>query len=103
MPQVHCLDAATARAFECLVDLPTNLPSHGSSTSDSKAVVSTWTALPGTTQPSLQVEELLWAEDICRADKKIIEALREVGVKPEDCYVDGQSTAFLPTSQPRVL
>lgn len=66
-------------------------------------MVSTWTALPGTTQPSLQVEELLWAEDICRADKKIIEALREVGVKPEDCYVDGQSTAFLPTSQPRVL
>lgn len=88
--QVHCLDAATARAFECIVDLPSNLPSYGSSTSESQAIVSTWTSLPGTTQPSLQVEELLWAEEICRADKKIVAALAEVNVKPEDCYVDGE-------------
>lgn len=32
----------------------------------------------------------MWAEEICRADKKIVAALAEVNVKPEDCYVDGE-------------
>jgi len=93
--QVHCLDAATARAFECIVDLPTNLPSAGTSTSTSLAIVSSWTPLPGATQPSLQVEELLWAEDICRSNETIVAALKEVGVKPENCYVDGESVQRL--------
>lgn len=81
------LDSATARAFEATVDLPSNL--H-----DGKRIevpsVSDWVALEGAVQPSLQVEELLWSEEICRKDPQIAEAARAVGVEPENLYVDGE-------------
>jgi primary-amine oxidase len=85
------LDSATARAFEAIVDLPTNLR-------DGKQVdvpvVSDWVALEGTVQPSLQVEELLWSEEICRKDPGIAKAARAVGVEPENLYVDGEYFPF---------
>jgi hypothetical protein len=85
--QVHCLDSVTARAFECIVDLPSNIPAF---TTVTKPVVSAWVELDRAIQPSLQVEELLWAEEICRADEKVVKACREVGVEPENLYVDGE-------------
>jgi hypothetical protein len=92
--QVHLLDSATARAFEAIVDLPSNLQ-------DGKQVdipfVSDWIALEGTVQPSLQVEELLWSEEICRKDPQIAKAARAVGVEPENLYVDGKSTSAYPS------
>ncbi len=68
------------------MDLPTDL--LGAKQVD-KARVSGWVQLDHAIQPSLQVEELLWAEEICRADERIIKAAREVGVEPENLYVDG--------------
>ncbi|CDZ98332.1 peroxisomal copper amine oxidase [Phaffia rhodozyma] len=85
---VHCLDAATARAFECIVDLPSNLDKDRGKTV-LKPAVSSWTALDKAIQPSLQVEELLWAEEICRKSPVICEAAEAVGVAPADIYVDG--------------
>lgn len=87
MPQVHLLDAATARAFEAIVDLPSNL---ATGKQVDTPFVSDWVALEGAVQPSLQVEELLWSEEICRKDPRIAEAARAVGVEPENLYVDGK-------------
>ncbi len=84
--QVHLLDSVTGRGFECIVDLPSNLP-HSKEVSPA---VSSWVSLAADIQISLQVEELLWAEDICRMDEKVIKACREVGVEPENLYVDGE-------------
>lgn len=84
------LDSATARAFEAIVDLPTNLRDG---IQVDTPVVSDWVALEGTVQPSLQVEELLWSEEICRRDPEIAKAARAVGVEPENLYVDGELSA----------
>jgi hypothetical protein len=54
------------------------------------AFVSDWVSLEGTVQPSLQVEELLWSEEICRKNPQVAEAARAVGVEPENLYVDGE-------------
>ncbi|GHJ87119.1 hypothetical protein NliqN6_3521 [Naganishia liquefaciens] len=83
---VHLLDSATARAFEAIVDLPTNLRDG---VQVDVPFVSDWVALEGTVQPSLQVEELLWSEEICRKNPEIAKAARAVGVEPENLYVDG--------------
>lgn len=90
LTQVHLLDSATARAFEAIVDLPTNLRDG---VQVDTPVVSDWVALEGTVQPSLQVEELLWSEEICRKDPEIAKAARAVGVEPENLYVDGEFSA----------
>lgn len=89
--QVVCLDIATARAFEAIVDLPSNLESHEAAFQVTKAHVSSWEDLPQTTQPSFQMEELGWAEEVCRQNPTIVAAAREVGVEPQNLYVDGQS------------
>lgn len=87
--QVHCLDAVTARAFECIVDLPSNLD-YATAKNVTKPAVSSWIALEGAIQPSLQVEELLWAETVCRKSAAVCEAAKAVGVEPVNLYVDGE-------------
>ncbi|WVF71054.1 hypothetical protein IAT40_005851 [Kwoniella sp. CBS 6097] len=83
---VHLICPVTSQSFEGVVDLPSNLAGQRKQTT---ASVSVWTPLPELIQPSLQNEELLWAEYICRNDSKVREACEAVGIKQEDIAVDG--------------
>lgn len=91
--QVHIL-CPSGRAFVAVVDLPSNLRSSPGKASQS-AKVAVWTPLDKDVHPSLQTEELLWAEEVCRKDEKVIAAMAEIGVTPENLYVDGQSRSLL--------
>lgn len=53
--------------------------------------MSSWTVLEGELQPSLQTEELLWAEEVCRKDPKVKEACDAIGMDQNELYVDGES------------
>jgi primary-amine oxidase len=70
-----------------VVDLPSNLPG---SVTITDPVVSSWTILDGLLQPSLQPEELLWAEDVCKKDAKVKEACDAIGVDQQNIAVDGE-------------
>lgn len=69
------------------MDLPSNLPNQP----EKEAGVSLWKAIDGVLQPSLQPEELLWAEDICRRDAKVRKVCEAEGIDPETICVDGKS------------
>jgi primary-amine oxidase len=94
--KVFLLCPLTKQSFEALVDLPSNLPSASGPV---KPVVKRWAHLEGNEQLSLQVEELLWAEVICREHPKVQAIAREVGVEPENLFCDGAlgSEKSLPT------
>lgn len=51
--------------------------------------MSDWTLLGKDVQISLQTEELLWAEEVCRKDPKVKEACEAIGVPQEELCVDG--------------
>ncbi|WWC67794.1 uncharacterized protein I206_101707 [Kwoniella pini CBS 10737] len=82
---VHLICPVTSQSFEAVVDLPSNL-THKSS---EEAKVSVWTPLHELIQPSLQTEELIWAEEVCKKDPKVREACEAIGIKQEDIAVDG--------------
>ncbi|THU79486.1 hypothetical protein K435DRAFT_823888 [Dendrothele bispora CBS 962.96] len=63
-------------------------------TSNSKWVVDKLTRLPDGVQPQISVEELIAAERIVKADKKVQELAAQVGVKPEEIFCDGWSIGF---------
>jgi Cu2+-containing amine oxidase len=52
--------------------------------------VTSWTILDGLLQPSLQPEELLWAEEVCKKDAKVKEACDAIGVDQQNIAVDGE-------------
>lgn len=52
--------------------------------------MTTWTVLEETLQPSLQTEELLWAEEVCRKDLKVKEACDAIGMAQDELYIDGE-------------
>lgn len=81
---IHMLDGRTGMGYEVIVDLPSNLQP-----SNDTARVSGWIALGKDEHISIQLEEQLWIEEVCRKDPKVIAACAEVGVKTEDLYVDG--------------
>ncbi|WOO76477.1 Copper amine oxidase 1 [Vanrija pseudolonga] len=89
---IHLICNDSFQAFEVVVDLPSNL-SHGATKVDSP-IVSSWKLLAKGVEPSLQTEELLWAEEICRTDPKVKAAVEAVGIKQEDLYVDGWCIAY---------
>ncbi|WRT64903.1 uncharacterized protein IL334_001842 [Kwoniella shivajii] len=78
----------TSQSFEAIVDLPSNL----SSKVTEEAKVSLWTPLHELIQPSLQNEELIWAEEICKQDPQVKAACEAVGIKQSDIAVDGESS-----------
>ncbi|KAK4688397.1 primary-amine oxidase, partial [Tremellales sp. Uapishka_1] len=82
---IHLICPATSQSFEAIVDLPSNLgpPSFY------PATVSSWTALQELIQPSLQTEELLWAEEICKADAQVKAACEAIGIDQQAIAVDG--------------
>ncbi|WWD15630.1 hypothetical protein CI109_100052 [Kwoniella shandongensis] len=82
---IHLICPITSQSFEAIVDLPSNLPEY----KKTDAVVSVWTPLHELIQPSLQTEELIWAEEICQRDPKVKEACDAIGIKQEDIAVDG--------------
>lgn len=53
--------------------------------------MTSWTILDGLLQPSLQPEELLWAEEVCKKDAKVKEACDAIGVDQQNIAVDGES------------
>lgn len=85
--QVHLIDPVSGQSFEAIVDLPSNLPKQP----EIKPAVSDWKVVEGLLQPSLQPEELLWAESICQKDAKVKAACDAVGVDQASIAVDGKS------------
>ncbi|GFZ48473.1 Copper amine oxidase 1 [Saitozyma sp. JCM 24511] len=83
---VHIICPESGRSFEAVVDLPSNLPGTVTITDP---VVTSWTILDGLLQPSLQPEELLWAEEVCKKDAKVKEACDAIGVDQQNIAVDG--------------
>jgi len=77
----------TGRSFVAIVDLPSNL--RPGPPANAAGRVSTWTLLEVDVHPSLQTEELLWAEEICRKDPKVIASMKEIGIETENVFVDG--------------
>jgi len=73
-----------------IVDLPSNLEGEAEV---KEPVVSSWVLLGKDVHPSLQTEELLWIEEICRTDAKVKEACDAVGINQKDLYVDGWCVA----------
>ncbi|KAK6910716.1 hypothetical protein I203_104748 [Kwoniella mangroviensis CBS 8507] len=82
---VHLICPSSSQSFEGVVDLPSNLPGQ----KQTSAAVSVWTPLPELIQPSLQTEELIWAEEICQKDEKVRLACEAIGIKQSDIAVDG--------------
>jgi primary-amine oxidase len=86
--KVFLLCPLTRQSFEALVDLPSNL---ANATCPIRPFVTRWSHVENSEQLSLQVEELLWAEVICRRHPKIQAIARKVGVEPENLFCDGTS------------
>ena len=84
--QVHLIDPISGQSFEAVVDLPSNLPDQP----EVEAGVRQWKAIAGLLQPSLQPEELLWAEDVCKGDAKVRAACEAEGIDPDSICVDGK-------------
>ncbi|WVR04520.1 hypothetical protein IAU60_001524 [Kwoniella sp. DSM 27419] len=82
---VHLICPVTSQSFEGVVDLPSNVTKG----QQHEAEVASWTALEELVQPSLQTEELIWAEEVCQKDPKVKEACDAIGIKQEDIAVDG--------------
>ncbi|WVQ68310.1 uncharacterized protein L199_006517 [Kwoniella botswanensis] len=82
---VHLICPVSSQSFEGVVDLPSNLPGQ----KQTSAAVSVWTPLHELIQPSLQTEELIWAEEICQKDEKVRQACEAIGIKQSDIAVDG--------------
>ncbi|KLT39260.1 putative peroxisomal copper amine oxidase, partial [Cutaneotrichosporon oleaginosum] len=91
---LHIICNESKRSFEAIVDLPSNLPAGDDVAAVSEPTVSSWILLGRHIQPSLQTEELLWAEEICRKDPLVKEACDAVGISQEDLYVDGWCIAY---------
>jgi primary-amine oxidase len=84
----------SGQSFEAVVDLPSNLPGHATISSPR---VTCWVVLDCLLQPSLQPEELLWAEEICKADGKVKAACDAVGIDQQSIAVDGKSVSGRPS------
>lgn len=84
---MHLIDPISGQSFEAVVDLPSNLPEQP----EVQPSVRDWKVIEGLLQPSLQPEELLWAEDICQRDAKVKAACDAVGVDQSSIAVDGRS------------
>lgn len=68
------------------MDLPSNLPKQP----ETQPSVRDWRVVEGLLQPSLQPEELLWAESICKKDAKVKAACDAVGIEQDSIAVDGE-------------
>lgn len=67
------------------MNLPSNLPDQP----ERDASVCSWEPIDGLLQPSLQPEELLWAEEVCKKDPKVKAACEAVGIAQDAIAVDG--------------
>lgn len=79
---VHVADLVKGDAYELLA------------TVDQGVAITSVEKLPSGVQPSLTIEELVMAEEACRADERVIKAAAGVGVKPEELYCDGWSIGW---------
>lgn len=92
---MHLIDPVSGQSFEAVVNLPSNLPKQP----EVQPSVCDWKVIDGLLQPSLQPEELLWAEDICQKDAKVKAACDAIGVDQASIAVDGRSFQTLGTSR----
>lgn len=81
------IDPVLGKSYEAIVNLPSNIPNQP----EVEASVSSWKGIDGLLQPSLQPEELLWAEEVCKKDAKVKAACDAVGIAQESIAVDGES------------
>ena len=72
-----------------MVNLPSNIPEQPKVVPN----VCSWKGIEGLLQPSLQPEELLWAEEVCKKDAKVKAACDAVGIAQDSIAVDGESIA----------
>jgi primary-amine oxidase len=90
------IDPVLSRSYEAVVNLPSNIPNQP----EVEANVSSWKGIDGLLQPSLQPEELLWAEEVCKKDPKVKAACDAVGIAQDSIAVDGKfSSLHLSRSQ----
>lgn len=81
------IDPVLGKSYEAIVNLPSNVPNQP----EVEASVSSWKGIDGLLQPSLQPEELLWAEEVCKKDAKVKAACDAVGIAQDSIAVDGES------------
>ena len=81
------IDPVLGKSYEAIVNLPSNVPNQP----EVEASVSSWKGIDGLLQPSLQPEELLWAEEVCKKDEKVKAACDAVGIAQDSIAVDGES------------
>jgi hypothetical protein len=79
------IDPVLGKSYEAVVNLPSNIPDLP----EVEASVSSWKGIDGLLQPSLQPEELLWAEEVCKKDAKVKAACDAVGIAQDSIAVDG--------------
>jgi primary-amine oxidase len=75
------------KSYEAVVNLPSNVPDQP----DVQPEICSWKSIEGVLQPSLQPEELLWAEEVCKKDAKVKAACDAIGIAVESIAVDGES------------
>ncbi|WWC67423.1 uncharacterized protein I206_101331 [Kwoniella pini CBS 10737] len=83
---VHLICPISGQSFEAIVEIPSNLPDL---TTVPEPIIKSFLLLDSDFQPSLQPEELLWAEEICQKDLKVKAACDAVGVDQKLLAIDG--------------
>ena len=81
------IDPILGKSYEAVVNLPSNVPNQP----EVQPEVCDWKSIEGVLQPSLQPEELLWAEEVCKKDAKVKAACDAIGIDVESIAVDGKS------------
>jgi len=79
------IDPVLGKSYEAIVNLPSNIPGQP----EVEPSVCSWKGIEGLLQPSLQPEELLWAEEVCKRDPKVKAACDAVGIPQDSIAVDG--------------
>lgn len=85
------IDPILGKSYEAVVNLPSNVPNQP----EVKPEVCDWKSIEGVLQPSLQPEELLWAEEVCKKDAKVKAACDAIGIDVESIAVDGKSRCWI--------
>ncbi|EEB93993.1 hypothetical protein MPER_07277, partial [Moniliophthora perniciosa FA553] len=82
--EVDFLDVVNGRSYNAILSL----------SDDRKWKVDTFDLLPEGVQPQISVEELIDCEVVVKADKRVQELAKAVGVEPDQIFCDGWSIGY---------
>uniref|UniRef100_A0A0W0FKR5 Amine oxidase n=1 Tax=Moniliophthora roreri TaxID=221103 RepID=A0A0W0FKR5_MONRR len=82
--EVDFLDVVNGRSYNVILSL----------SDDGKWKVDTFDLLPEGVQPQISVEELIDCEAVVKADKRVQEYAKAVGVEPDQIFCDGWSIGY---------